>query len=97
VIRLDDPNDRRVCRVQITKAGQTLVDRVRAEIVAEYEAVLRAVPPESREAVIDALSHLLAAFKQRQGSVTKPCGNQKAGNDQPIRTDRRRSPKSRSA
>lgn len=71
--RFDDPNDRRVCRVEITKAGRNLVARVRREIVAEYEAVLKVVPAASREDVIDALSHLLTAFKQRQCAAAGVC------------------------
>ena len=69
VERVDDPNDRRVCRVRIKASGRTLVSRVRAEIVGEYKAVLKTVPVESREAVIDALTHLLTGFKNRQCSV----------------------------
>jgi DNA-binding MarR family transcriptional regulator len=64
--RAADSKDRRICRVAITKPGRALVSRVRAELVAEYADVLRAVPAESREAVIDAMSYLLAAFKGRQ-------------------------------
>jgi MarR family transcriptional regulator, 2-MHQ and catechol-resistance regulon repressor len=71
--RRADPKDRRVCRVQITAAGRTLVARIQAEIVTEYETVLQGVPAPSREAVIVALSRLLAAFKQRQGTVTALC------------------------
>ncbi len=79
--RLDDPNDRRVCCVQITGAGRAIVARVQAEIVAEYEAVLKGVPVGSREAVIDALSHLLSAFKQRQHSMVKRSGNEEVAGD----------------
>lgn len=96
-VRLDDPNDRRVCRVQITEAGRALVARVRAEIVAEYEAVLRDVPVGSREAVIGALSHLLSAFKQRQRSVTERCGNKEASDDEHSRSNRRPNQKVRKA
>jgi DNA-binding MarR family transcriptional regulator len=69
--RGDDPNDRRVCCVRITKVGRAVVARVRSELVAEYEAVLRTVPAASREAVIDALSSLLEAFQERQRRQTR--------------------------
>lgn len=95
--RLADPNDRRVCCVQITEAGRAVVARVRGEIVAEYEAVLRAVPAGSRESVIDALSHLLSAFKQRQCSDTKRCGNEEAAGDERSRSDRPRNRKTQNA
>jgi MarR family transcriptional regulator, 2-MHQ and catechol-resistance regulon repressor len=75
--RVNDPHDRRVCRVRITKAGQALLARVQAEIVAEYEAVLKNVPAGSRKAVIDALSRLLTAFKNRRGSAKDRCSGRK--------------------
>jgi DNA-binding MarR family transcriptional regulator len=64
--RSADARDRRVCRVQITRQGRSLVSRIRAELVNEHELMLREIPAESREAVISAMSHLLAAFKQRR-------------------------------
>jgi len=66
VTRVADAKDRRVCRVRITRAGRTLASRIRAELIAEYEHVLREVPVRSREAVIEAISLLLTAFKERQ-------------------------------
>jgi len=95
--RLEDPNDRRVCRVEITKAGRDLVARVRAGIVAEYEAVLRAVPAASREAVIDALSHLLSAFKQRQCAAADRCEKKEGTNAECNRNRPRRNRKARNA
>jgi MarR family 2-MHQ and catechol resistance regulon transcriptional repressor len=96
-VRLDDPHDRRVCRVEITKAGRDLVARVRAGIVTEYEAVLKAVPVASREAVIDALSHLLLAFKQRQCAGMDRCKNEDATNAKCNRNRPRRKRKARNA
>jgi DNA-binding MarR family transcriptional regulator len=66
VRRVTDAKDRRVCRVQITRKGESLVSKVRSEVIKEHEAVLKEIPPESREAVISAMSHLLTAFKERQ-------------------------------
>ncbi len=94
--RLDDPHDRRVCRVEITKAGRDLVARVRAEIVAEYGAVLKAVPVASREAVIEALSHLLLAFKQRQHAAGNQPGRREVGYGEDRRNRRRLNRKERS-
>lgn len=65
-VRAEDAADRRICRIEITARGRALVATVRRELVQEYEGVLRGVPVESREAVIEALSCLLAAFKDRQ-------------------------------
>ncbi|MHC4493492.1 MAG: MarR family winged helix-turn-helix transcriptional regulator [Planctomycetota bacterium] len=66
VTRVADPKDRRVRHVQITRAGRTLASRIRGELLAEYEQVLREIPVEGREAVIQAISLLLTAFKERQ-------------------------------
>jgi DNA-binding MarR family transcriptional regulator len=68
--RLADPHDRRICRVQITRRGQQHVDRIRADLVAEHKQVLAHVAPESREAVIEAVSRLLDAFLQRQAGMS---------------------------
>ncbi|MHC4429921.1 MAG: MarR family winged helix-turn-helix transcriptional regulator [Planctomycetota bacterium] len=72
--RAADPEDRRVCCVKITRQGRALVARIRAELVEEHEQVLREIPPESREAVISAVGHLLAAFRQRQQRL---CGKRR--------------------
>jgi DNA-binding MarR family transcriptional regulator len=67
--RSEDPADRRVCRVELTAKGGALVARIQRDLIAEHEAVLRAVPAESRDAVILAVEHLLAAF------VSRACGD----------------------
>ena len=64
--RVADARDRRICRVRISRKGEGRVAKIHAELIKEYEAVLREVPPESREAVVLAISHLLSAFKERQ-------------------------------
>ncbi len=63
--RVSDPDDRRVCRIRIAERGRDLVSKIRDNLIAEYQDVLRAVPPESREAVIQAVSLLLSAFEDR--------------------------------
>jgi len=64
--RVADARDRRVCRVEMTAGGQSLVSQIRADLIREHELVLRAIPAESREAVIVTMSHLLSAFRDRQ-------------------------------
>jgi MarR family transcriptional regulator, 2-MHQ and catechol-resistance regulon repressor len=88
--RREDPNDRRVCRVRITRAGRAVVARVRAKIIAEYQAVLKTVPAASRPAVIAALSHMLSAFKRRQCCVTDRPGDKAATDGQRRRVRRQR-------
>ena len=74
--RVADSQDRRICRVRISRKGQSLVAKIRAELVKEYELVLREIPAESREAVISAMSHLLSAFRGRKRRL---CGEAEAG------------------
>lgn len=66
VSRTADPRDRRICRVQSTARGRAAAARIRAGLVREYADVLRGVAPASREAVVRAIAHLLAAFQERQ-------------------------------
>ncbi len=66
VRRVEDASDRRIRRVQATTKGRKLIGRVRADLVHEHEQVLRNVPPESREAVIQAMTDLLAALDARK-------------------------------
>ncbi len=67
-IREADPNDRRVCRIRSTPKGRSLIATIRAELIGEHEKVLSNIAPESREAVVSAVSALLAAFNERQTS-----------------------------
>jgi MarR family 2-MHQ and catechol resistance regulon transcriptional repressor len=73
--RQEDPADRRVRRVCITRKGEKLASRIRDELVQEYEQVLRGVPAAHREAVIQAIRQLLSAFQARQRHATQaePC------------------------
>lgn len=69
VDRVEDAADRRVCRVKISAAGREVASRIRKELIGEHRAVLGEVPEESREAVIEAVSRLLAAFQSRRGEA----------------------------
>ena len=69
VRRIDDPADRRVCRVQLNAKGRTLLSKVQGGLIGEYEEVLRNVPPASREAVINAVTDLLSAYESRCSAV----------------------------
>ncbi len=63
VVRVPDPNDRRVCRARITRKGRTLVARVRADIIAGYAKILQNIDRSGREAVILAIGEMLAACR----------------------------------
>jgi DNA-binding MarR family transcriptional regulator len=64
--RITDAGDRRVCRVRTSAKGRSLLSKIRAELIKEHECVLQEIPAENREAVITAMSRLLAAFMERQ-------------------------------
>lgn len=66
VVRIEEPEDRRVCRLQATSKGRQLMAKVRADLIREHEEVLRIMPAESREAVIQAMNDLLAALETRK-------------------------------
>lgn len=66
VARVEDVRDRRVRRVQITPRGRKLLKTIQGDLVTEYERVLGGIAPESRPAVIEAVTSLLGAFRERQ-------------------------------
>ncbi len=80
--RQEDADDRRVRRVCITRQGQQLATRIRDGLVHEYEQVLRAVPVEHRETVVQAVRHLRSAFqeRQRQDAPVEPSHGKQAKN-----------------
>jgi|GEM_PF-295759 len=67
--RIMHAKDRRICRVEITRKGRTLVQTIRAELIEPHEIVLAGIRPESRGAAISAVSRLLEAFKERKASA----------------------------
>ena len=75
-MRATDDNDRRVCRVRISRKGQTLVSGIRSDLIEEHKHILREIPAGSREAVIAAISHLLSAFNERK---QRACAGEKSG------------------
>jgi len=64
VKRWFDPNDRRVCCVELTASGRKLLDQIRGELLATEKDILRKIKPEAREAVLSALRELSAAVDQ---------------------------------
>ena len=57
------PGDRRARVVTITAEGRRVRDAVQAEIRAEEEQLLAVLPPEQREAFVDALRTLSSVAK----------------------------------
>jgi DNA-binding MarR family transcriptional regulator len=64
--RVEDAKDRRIRRVKITRKSRLLLSKIHADLIAEYQEVLRAVPVGSRDAVVDTVSRLLTAFRSRE-------------------------------
>jgi len=60
IVRVTDEVDRRVVRVEVTKAGRRTQERVREERDRTLTAMLEALPPEQAEAVLAALPALEA-------------------------------------
>ena len=58
VARESDPDDGRLTRIRATPRGQTLLARGRAARVAALTGGLRALPPDDRDALADAVTIL---------------------------------------
>ncbi len=78
VAREADPKDRRICRIRITRKGKSLISKIRGELIKEHEMVLRNIPAQSREAVIDAMSNLLSACSGRTQQLSCERGGVRA-------------------
>ena len=69
--RVEDAKDRRICRVEATAKGRSLMAKIRDELVEGHRQILSEVPADSREVVIGAVSNLLSAFKQRRSCCSE--------------------------
>lgn len=70
VHRVDDPEDRRAVRIEVTAAGRALSARIRADLVAEDQAALGDLPPEVRAGALQVLRRLARAAE----AGTSPIG-----------------------
>ncbi len=70
VERVEDPRDRRVRRLQLTAAGQALVDQAVAARERWLESVLDRLSPEERERIAEALDLLTEAARRGEGDET---------------------------
>ncbi|GAB6270154.1 MAG: hypothetical protein STSR0002_28970 [Smithella sp.] len=52
VRRVNDQNDRRVCCVQLSKEGKSLISRLTAEPTKRMAAILSAMPPDIRQILL---------------------------------------------
>lgn len=81
VRRRDDPDDRRRCLIELTKAGRATHQRIFESCVHQERDILAQIPPSSREDVIRAME-LLAECLETQSS-TSATTNDKAAIDAP--------------
>jgi DNA-binding MarR family transcriptional regulator len=72
VRRWFDPEDRRVCCVELTKQGRSLLRKIRGELLETEKEILRKIKPEDRETLVFALRELLKAVDQWREKVCNP-------------------------
>ena len=72
VERLADPSDRRVARVRLTPAGEHRASELQQALDDHAEAILRAIPEERREAVLEALRLLQGALRSVERDAAPP-------------------------
>lgn len=65
VARKRSSSDRRVCLVQATAAGRSLVSKIQSRLMEELREVIASVEPSSRKEVVKAFELLLAALRDR--------------------------------
>lgn len=65
VERVADPTDRRVTRARLTAGGAEAIGRIRSLLAERYRSVLETIPPESRQAVVEAMEKIYEASVAR--------------------------------
>jgi MarR family 2-MHQ and catechol resistance regulon transcriptional repressor len=64
VVRVRSAEDRRICRVEMTKKGRDLWGRVHGGLVESEGEVLRQIPVRERERVIEVIDQLSQAIDE---------------------------------
>ncbi len=72
VERCIDPEDRRVCCVQLTRGGRALVEQINGELLAVEKGVLEQIDPAARAGVVQAIA-LLGGAIDRWREEAKCC------------------------
>lgn len=68
--RIPDPQDRRVCRAELTPRGRALLQRIERELLERERAVLARMMPSERAAVVQALRELSHAVDEWRSLAT---------------------------
>ena len=63
--RVQDADDRRVVRAEITRGGRAMVRKIRGSLADDYRNVIESIPVAGRNAVISAVEQLHTAFLSR--------------------------------
>ena len=64
VQRIEDPNDRRYIKIQLTLAGGKKFHSLEQTMNEYYETILKAIPPEKQNQVLESLQLLVDVFQK---------------------------------
>ncbi|CEG54602.1 MarR family transcriptional regulator [Stutzerimonas xanthomarina] len=73
LLRVEDSEDRRAVRVQATEAGTKLYEQIRADLIAEEQAMISCMAPELRQGALVLLRQLTRAAEVRCGLASDCC------------------------
>ena len=65
VVRIEDADDGRITRVQLTRKGQGIQARIEKSLRDDYKCILEVIPTRSRDDVVRAVTLLLEGFTSR--------------------------------
>ena len=66
VLRHTTPNDRRMVEIFLSDEGKLLFDKMRQTNEAQYEQLIRHIPPEKLHSFIESAAMLLSALEQSE-------------------------------
>ena len=73
VTRRENEDDRRLTRVELTEAGESLVREMRERKAKWFESIMNAMPEEKRLAMVEGLEGFLKITLARQGNAERAC------------------------
>lgn len=73
VSRVEDNEDRRAVRIQVTEAGRELYAKIRADLIAEERAMIENLSAEARQGALSLLRQITRATEIRCGLVSECC------------------------
>ena len=73
VHRWADPDDHRVCHVEFTEQGRSLLEKIGGELLETEKEILSKIKPQDRETLIFALKELAKAVDQWMAKGRRHC------------------------